>query len=467
MGPGRLGLTDREITVLIGGGHTLGFAHVDASGHKGAWDLTPTVFDNEFFKSLNNFQWTQTKNFNGQFERQAVDPKSGKVVTLMMLPADIALKKQTLSSSSADQTTRRYLGDYAADQNRFFTDFVNAWVKVQELGGSTQFIPFLLLDVCEDTDLSPACVFTRPNVAALVKPVFAPRDISGYYGSTPKAFTPNPVPSPRSPLPPNPPRPKPTPTPRPIPTPTPRPTPSPRTTGDVRLTTTQSSIFISTGTGTPSTRPLSQVSTTGKGTTTFEITSAPGIPAFPQPEPAPQPKQPVPETTGQPPSPEPAPQPQPKQPEPQPQPKQPEPQPAPQPDSPLPELPLTGPNNPIAGPAQMNIPLPPEVDIPIDTEAPLAPVAVGVRKEEPDVKDPEVPVNKGDDEPDALPDILPKVSGNSGNREEDQSSTGGSGSGPQPWIWALVAVGVIALVAVVVIAVVIRRRSSRSKMETV
>jgi len=47
----RMGLDDREITVLSGA-HTLGRAHKDRSGYEGAWTEAPLKFDNQYFRLL-------------------------------------------------------------------------------------------------------------------------------------------------------------------------------------------------------------------------------------------------------------------------------------------------------------------------------------------------------------------------------------------------------------------------------
>jgi len=82
---GRMGLTDREMVVLIGGGHALGRCHKDRSGFEGPWTNIPTGLTNLYFKELLDKNWTEKK-WDGpkQFEE--------KSKRLMMLPTDMEIK---------------------------------------------------------------------------------------------------------------------------------------------------------------------------------------------------------------------------------------------------------------------------------------------------------------------------------------------------------------------------------------
>ena len=54
----RMGFSDREIVVLIGGGHAIGKCHKDRSGYEGPWTHSPLSFDNAFFTTLLQNQWS-------------------------------------------------------------------------------------------------------------------------------------------------------------------------------------------------------------------------------------------------------------------------------------------------------------------------------------------------------------------------------------------------------------------------
>ncbi|PKX92878.1 putative cytochrome c peroxidase Ccp1 [Aspergillus novofumigatus IBT 16806] len=115
----RMGFNDQEIVALIGA-HALGRAHPDRSGYDGPWDFSPTVFTNEFFRLLVDEKW-QNRKWNGP--AQFTD-KTTK--TLMMLPADLALVK--------DKEFKKHVERYARDNDAFFKDFSDAFVKLLELG---------------------------------------------------------------------------------------------------------------------------------------------------------------------------------------------------------------------------------------------------------------------------------------------------------------------------------------------
>ncbi|GES62392.1 heme peroxidase [Aspergillus terreus] len=115
----RMGFNDQEIVALIGA-HALGRAHPDRSGFDGPWDFSPTVFTNEFFRLLVDEKW-QNRKWNGP--TQFTD-KTTK--TLMMLPTDIALTK--------DKEFKKHVDRYAKDNDAFFKDFADVYVKLLELG---------------------------------------------------------------------------------------------------------------------------------------------------------------------------------------------------------------------------------------------------------------------------------------------------------------------------------------------
>jgi len=114
----RLGFSDQEL-VALSGAHALGRCHRDRSGFEGPWTRAPTTFSNEYFKVLLNERWTPRK-WKGPFQYE------NSTKDLMMLPSDIALLQ--------DPTFRRYVEQYASNEELFFTDFARAYSKLLELG---------------------------------------------------------------------------------------------------------------------------------------------------------------------------------------------------------------------------------------------------------------------------------------------------------------------------------------------
>mmetsp|Transcript_5349 Transcript_5349/g.9548 ORF Transcript_5349/g.9548 Transcript_5349/m.9548 type:complete len:398 (+) Transcript_5349:1-1194(+) len=111
------GFTDKDI-VALSGAHTVGACHAERSGFEGAWTAEKLKFDNTYFSDLLSKTWTMetVKSGNKQY-------RSGKE---MMLTTDMALVE--------DPKFKEFVVKYAADQNAFFEDFKEAWVKLQELG---------------------------------------------------------------------------------------------------------------------------------------------------------------------------------------------------------------------------------------------------------------------------------------------------------------------------------------------
>lgn len=116
----RMGFTDKEMVCLIGVGHSLGRCHVQNSGYDGPWTFSPTVVSNEFFKLLLSEDWREKK-WSGK--RQYEDEGTH---SLMMLPADMALKK--------DSKFLKYVKEYAEDEEKCMKDFATAFSKLLERG---------------------------------------------------------------------------------------------------------------------------------------------------------------------------------------------------------------------------------------------------------------------------------------------------------------------------------------------
>jgi len=116
----RMGFSDQEIVVLVGGGHAIGRCHTDRSGFDGPWTRAPTTISNEYFNRLFEEEWVE-KRWSGP--RQFVDKATGK---LMMLPADMVMM--------TDPEFRKYSKMYKDDEARFREDFAAAFKKLTELG---------------------------------------------------------------------------------------------------------------------------------------------------------------------------------------------------------------------------------------------------------------------------------------------------------------------------------------------
>lgn len=115
----RLGFNDKE-TVALAGAHAVGRCHSNHSGFEGPWTFSPTSFTNQFYVMLLDESW-EPKKWDGPF--QYVDKSSG---SLMMLPTDYSLIK--------DSTFKKYVQEYAKDEQKFFKDFADVFARLLELG---------------------------------------------------------------------------------------------------------------------------------------------------------------------------------------------------------------------------------------------------------------------------------------------------------------------------------------------
>ncbi|TMW56556.1 hypothetical protein Poli38472_006566 [Pythium oligandrum] len=114
----RMGFNDREIVALLGA-HAIGRCYPDRSGYSGPWTNAEWTFSNEFFRLLLETKWTPKK-WNGP--KQFEDPSGN----LMMLPMDLVLVE--------DPIFRKYVELYAKDEELFFKDFSDAFLKLTENG---------------------------------------------------------------------------------------------------------------------------------------------------------------------------------------------------------------------------------------------------------------------------------------------------------------------------------------------
>ncbi|KAI8385059.1 heme peroxidase [Radiomyces spectabilis] len=116
----RMGFDDQEIVALLGA-HVLGRCHPERSGFEGPWQEAPTMFSNEYFKALTEREWIKKDLPHGGW--QWVDKNNPDV---MMLPAEIYMYN--------DKDFKKYFDLYAKDQDKFYSDFARAFLKLIELG---------------------------------------------------------------------------------------------------------------------------------------------------------------------------------------------------------------------------------------------------------------------------------------------------------------------------------------------
>lgn len=114
------GFTDRDI-VALSGAHTVGSCHADRSGFDGAWTENKLKFDNSYFTEMLAKKDSYTDETTGQGCPQKKHAASGTI----MLISDLALLESPFLE---------IVEEYAKDQDKFFSDYVSAWVKLQENG---------------------------------------------------------------------------------------------------------------------------------------------------------------------------------------------------------------------------------------------------------------------------------------------------------------------------------------------
>ncbi|KAK9842911.1 hypothetical protein WJX74_004279 [Apatococcus lobatus] len=114
----RMGFDDRGL-VALSGAHALGRCHMERLGYVNPWTPAPTQMSNMYFTELLDTKWTQKKWWG---PKQFEDPSK----ELMMLPTDLALVQ--------DKKLKQIVVEYAKDQDKFFSDFAEAFSKLLELG---------------------------------------------------------------------------------------------------------------------------------------------------------------------------------------------------------------------------------------------------------------------------------------------------------------------------------------------
>uniref|UniRef100_A0A7S0AMK7 Plant heme peroxidase family profile domain-containing protein n=1 Tax=Pyrodinium bahamense TaxID=73915 RepID=A0A7S0AMK7_9DINO len=112
------GFDDKAI-VALSGAHTVGRCYADRSGFEGPWTEEPYKFDNSYFKEMLSKTYTPETTAAGKPQNRS---ESGTI----MLISDLALL--------TDPAFKEHVETYAKDQDAYFKDFTDAWVKMQELG---------------------------------------------------------------------------------------------------------------------------------------------------------------------------------------------------------------------------------------------------------------------------------------------------------------------------------------------
>lgn len=130
-----LGLSQRELVALIGGGHSQGHAFpFHAMGYFGAWTNNPKVFNgNEFFTGLVSETWVPfTVNSTDEDQLVAKSPNGGFKRTsdgfpLFRLISDISLLQPPF---------KMHVDTYASSSNTFLNDYAQVVEKVSNLGSN-------------------------------------------------------------------------------------------------------------------------------------------------------------------------------------------------------------------------------------------------------------------------------------------------------------------------------------------
>jgi len=121
-----LGLTTREAVALVGGGHSLGQMHKDRSGFQdGSWTEQPAFLNTEWFHNVLNLNYTSigdSSKGTQEYVAQKTTAVTGESAQLYMLKTDMIIKFHPEYKAIAQQ--------YAENSESFYTDFVQAWVKV-------------------------------------------------------------------------------------------------------------------------------------------------------------------------------------------------------------------------------------------------------------------------------------------------------------------------------------------------
>jgi len=206
---GRMAMNDSETVALIGGGHAFGKTHgacpkgpgsspredparpwpglcgtgsgADAftSGFEGAWTTKPTVWDNEYFQNLVNYEWEKHQGPGGHWQWRVANgtnpvapgPSGGKQATMMMT-SDVSLTKDPLG------LYQPIIQQFATDLPAFEDAFSHAWYKLtsRDMGPASR---------CVGKDVPPPQPWQNP----LPSPPAQLADFSEVRKSLSKIFT--------------------------------------------------------------------------------------------------------------------------------------------------------------------------------------------------------------------------------------------------------------------------------------
>eukprot|EP01065_Artemidia_motanka_P004980 TRINITY_DN1236_c0_g1_i1.p1 TRINITY_DN1236_c0_g1~~TRINITY_DN1236_c0_g1_i1.p1 ORF type:complete len:2199 (+),score=638.60 TRINITY_DN1236_c0_g1_i1:411-7007(+) len=181
----RMDLTVGEV-VALNGAHAVGRASSSFSGypsatglgHAAPWTANPAVFDNGLYSTMNNTAWEPKTSDDGA-RNFFVDPSTGRInlVTDLSLLWDFGTgggetdpakdpKRCYPRGGSAPSSlpacllqtgrTREWVELFAADRDAFYVQFINGWVKMQNLGHQG------LHKVCDDSADCPDPVDPTP-----------------------------------------------------------------------------------------------------------------------------------------------------------------------------------------------------------------------------------------------------------------------------------------------------------------
>jgi hypothetical protein len=177
----RNGMTDNFLATALLGGHTLGRAHASISGFRGSWDSTPTQFDNDYWKTLQQREWV-VSNIEGhnvvtlettnrtQYSLSGVNNDRSIQLFVDMdqlvattFPDSICptVKVDTPNRACAFRnpevfgSAQTILHAWAVDQGTFFNAFTSAWAEVGKWG-------------CKQNTNPPQCQRVDPTTSQLV-----------------------------------------------------------------------------------------------------------------------------------------------------------------------------------------------------------------------------------------------------------------------------------------------------------
>lgn len=140
------GFTDDEAVALIGGGHSLGQAHLAVSGYEGPWDNSPHQLDAEYFEELVEETWVQRKTLmhKFQFNEEDFEDDEGNLPPIMMLNTDMALLKEMKISDNSTGIVSTQCAIIEEDDNSCPDSVLARKTREYADGGSDALIPDFL-----------------------------------------------------------------------------------------------------------------------------------------------------------------------------------------------------------------------------------------------------------------------------------------------------------------------------------